>query len=365
MKFLKIDYIRTMIKKGFVLSLLVLMFSSLRAQDPQFSQYYASPLYLNPGFAGTSPKYRLTLQSRIQWPSLPQAYVTHAFGFDVNVDKFNSGFGFLITNDRAGSAALNTTNIGLIYAYKFYIGKQFILSPGLNFSYGARMIDKNKLLSTDQIQFSGGSSTPPTVDPDLLNLRNVNYFDFAFGSVLYNPKMWVGVTVNHLNKPNTSFIQSEYRLPMKITAHAGFKIPLNKGFFASDRPTFVSPSFIYRTQAEFDQFDIGVNYYYQPVNIGIWYRGIPIQRTAGGYMNNDALIFLIGFSAWNFDFNYSYDFTISKLGPATNGAHEFSMAYRFNVGKFRKLKERHKPIPCPAFYDDGLELNLPAWLKRR
>jgi len=81
-------------------------------------------------------------------------------------------------------------------------------------------------------------------------------------------------------------------------------------------------------------------------------------------MSNDALIFLIGFSMWNFDFNYSYDFTISQLGPSTNGAHEFAMGYLFNVGKFRKLKERHKKIPCPVFYNNGLDLNLPAWFKK-
>ncbi|MDZ7648921.1 MAG: type IX secretion system membrane protein PorP/SprF [Cytophagales bacterium] len=47
------------------------------AQDPQFSQYYASPLYLNPGFTGITPQQRLTSNYRIQWPNLPQAYVTY------------------------------------------------------------------------------------------------------------------------------------------------------------------------------------------------------------------------------------------------------------------------------------------------
>lgn len=351
-----------MVKKVLIAGMLIAVFLDASAQDPQFSQYYASPLFLNPGFAGTAPKYRVTLQSRIQWPSLPQAFVTHAFGFDDNVEKFNSGFGILMTNDRAGSAALQTTSLGLIYAYKFYIG-DFLLSPGINFSYSIRDVDRNKLISGDQLSF-GSTELPPTTDPDLLNLRNNSYFDFTFGTLLYNEKMWFGLTVNHLNKPNASFINGEYRLPRKVTAHAGFRIPLNKGMFASDRPTFLLPSFIYRMQSEFDQMDIGVNYYYQPVNIGVWYRGIPVQRAVGGYINNDALIFLIGFSMWNFDFNYSYDFTISQLGPATNGAHEFALAYLFNVGKFRKLKERHKKIPCPAFYNNGLDINLPSWLRK-
>lgn len=352
-----------MVKRLLLALILITVFLDVSAQDPQFSQYYASPLYLNPGFAGTAPKYRVTLQSRIQWPSLPQAFVTHAFGFDDNVEKFNSGFGVLLTNDRAGTAALQTTTVGLVYAYKFYLG-QFVLSPGINFSYAIRDVDRNKLVGGDQLNF-GSTELPPTSDPDLQNLRNTSYFDFAFGTLLYNQKMWFGFTVNHLNKPNASFIHGDYRLPIKMTAHAGFRIPLNHGQFASDRPTYVSPSIIYQSEEAFDQMDIGVNYYYQPVNIGVWYRGIPVKRTIGGYISNDALIFLIGFSMWNFDFNYSYDFTISQLGPTTNGAHEFAMGYLFSVGKFRKLKERHKKIPCPVFYNNGLDLNLPAWFKRR
>jgi hypothetical protein len=145
---------------------------------------------------------------------------------------------------------------------------------------------------------------------------------------------------------------------------------LNTGIFATDRPTHVASSFIYKIQDEFDQLDFGISYYYQPVNIGIWYRGIPLQRytnsTVGtSYASHDALIFLIGFAAWNFEFNYSYDFNISELSVDGGGAHEFSMSYKFTIGKFRKLKEKRKPIPCPAFYENGLYLNPPPWRKKR
>lgn len=352
-----------MLRKIFLIGGLLFAGWESKGQDPQFSQFYACPLYLNPGFAGTAPKYRVNLQSRIQWPSLPQAFVTHAFSMDDNVEKFNSGFGLLVTNDRAGTAALQTTSAGLIYAYKFYLG-QFLLCPGIDFAYTIRSIDRDKLISDDQLQF-GSTQIPPTIDPELQNLRNTSYFDFTFGTLLYNQKMWFGFTMNHLNRPNLSFVNADYRLPRKFTAHAGFRIPLNSGMFASDRPTFITPSIIYRVQGQFTQMDVGINYYYQPVNIGIWYRGIPVQRTVANYLNSDALIFLIGFSMWNLDINYSYDFTISQLGPNTNGAHEVSLSYLFDVGKFRKLKEKHKKIPCPAFYNNGLNLNLPAWFKRR
>ena len=49
--------------------------SAAQAQDPEFSQYYAAPLYLNPAFAGTSVDHRFIANYRNQWPN-----ISHAFG---------------------------------------------------------------------------------------------------------------------------------------------------------------------------------------------------------------------------------------------------------------------------------------------
>jgi type IX secretion system PorP/SprF family membrane protein len=337
------------------------------AQDPQFSQYYASPLYLNPGFAGTGFSHRLAVNSRIQWPSLPQAFITHLFSWDMNQPKFNSGFGVLAMNDKAGSVGLSNSSVGLVYAYKLHFGR-WVFSPGIRFAYHIQNVDRSRMLAGDQIEFGGGAGTP-SLDPAINNVRNVTYFDFDFGGLIYSDRFWFGAAVSHLNEPNASFIEDDYRLPMKITAHAGMKIPLNTGIFASERPTHIAPSFVYKVQDGYDQLDLGINYYYQPVNIGIWYRGVPIERFTGpqndSYISHDALIFLIGFAMWNFEFNYSYDFTISQLGIKTNGAHEFSLIYQFQTGRFKRMKEKHKPIPCPAFYNDNLNINTPVWMRKK
>lgn len=356
-------------KQGIILFFLMAWIVRSYAQDPQFSQYYASPLYLNPAFAGTGFKHRIALNSRIQWPTLPHAFITHALSWDVNVPEFNSGFGILATTDKAGTVNLNSTSIGLVYSYKLVMSNKWVLSPGIRFAYEIRDLDYSKLLFSDQIEFGGSNGTPPSLDPAAGSLRNTDFFDFDFGGLLYNDKIWIGASVSHLNEPNTSFIEDELRLPRKFTLHAGMQIPLNQGIFSSNRPTHLAPSFVYKKQGRFDQLDFGLNYYYEPVNIGIWYRGIPIERFTGpagdSYLSHDAVIFLIGFAAWNFELNYSYDFTVSELGINTNGAHEFSLIYQFKARKFKNLKKKHKTIPCPAFYNNNFNPNLPTWLRRR
>jgi len=332
-------------------------------QDPQFSQYYASPLYLNPAFAGTGFAHRLALNSRVQWPSLPKAFVSHSLSWDVNSEKFNSGFGLLAVTDKAGTVGLQSTSVGLVYAYKFYLGKKWILSTGLDFSYSVRDLDFSKLVFGDQLEFGG--SGVPTIDPAANSLKSTSFFDFDLGFLFYSDKIWLGMAADHVNEPNTSFIQDNNRLPMKVTVHGGMRIPLNTGLFASSRPTHIMPSFYYKRQAQYDQFDLGINYYYEPINIGIWYRGIPVQKFTGpqdeSYLSHDALVFLIGFAAWNFEFNYSYDFTVSELGVNTNGAHEFSMVYQFKTKRFKKMKRKRKSVPCPAFYNNNLNLDSAPW----
>ena len=55
------------------------------AQDPQFSQFYASPLYLNPALTGSVKCPRATLNYRNQWPALGSTYVTYIASFDQQV----------------------------------------------------------------------------------------------------------------------------------------------------------------------------------------------------------------------------------------------------------------------------------------
>ena len=43
---------------------------TLQAQDPQFSQYYAAPLYLNPAFTGSEMLPRIGANYRNQWPGI-------------------------------------------------------------------------------------------------------------------------------------------------------------------------------------------------------------------------------------------------------------------------------------------------------
>ena len=87
------------------------------AQDMTFSQFYANKLYLAPSFAGATEQYRVALNYRNQWPSVPGVFHTYSVSFDMALPNFNSGIGVLAMHDVAGSGNLSTTNVGLLYSY--------------------------------------------------------------------------------------------------------------------------------------------------------------------------------------------------------------------------------------------------------
>src|SRR6185369_11344180 len=75
---------------------------TVTAQDPQFSQFYAAPLYLNPAFAGATGQARVGANYRNQWPAIDANFTTiSAFGDFYNESK-NIGLGAIITKDREG-----------------------------------------------------------------------------------------------------------------------------------------------------------------------------------------------------------------------------------------------------------------------
>ena len=79
------------------------------AQDPEFTQFYSNPVYLNPAFAGAARCPRFVMNYRNQWPAMSGNYVTSAAAYDQHIPSISGGLGFIVMNDRAGRGTLSTT----------------------------------------------------------------------------------------------------------------------------------------------------------------------------------------------------------------------------------------------------------------
>ena len=324
------------------LLILCLLFSlGIKAQDPQFTQFYAAPMYLNPAFTGLTVEHRFVANYRNQWPGVSKAYQTYMASYDYNLSDINSGIGVLVMQDKAGTAGLTHTQIGVNYAYQFKISKFSEIRMGANLNYNMKRLDFSKLKFNDQIATGSGTSV------EAGRYEQLNFMDFAAGALLNSTQYWLGLSAKHLTQPNSSLTGDKVPLPLIISLHGGYRFIIEQKTKVLTR--YISPAFNFRHEQKYDQLDIGVYYYHLPLNVGIWYRGLPFKKYAATYASRESIALLIGFdlTEYNLRVGYSYDLTVSKLGVSnTMGAHEISVIY-----EVARKKKRNKRIivTCPKF----------------
>ena len=309
----------------FLVGLFGIVFSELRAQDPQFTQFYANPLYLNPAFAGTARCPRICMNYRNQWPNLSGKYVTYSFSADTHLDALAGGVGLLVNTDDQANGTLKTTNISLLYSYQAVINREFSLKFGLQGTYLQKSLDVNSLHFGDMIDARRGFVWNTKEAIPSPNKRNA---DFSVGMLGYSKRYFFGFAANHITQPDEGLLGLS-KLPAKFTAHGGVIIPLEKG-----NESYLSPNILFQQQQKFTQLNLGLYYVKGPFVAGLWVRA------------GDAVIALIGIQNDNFKCGYSYDVTVSKLAGNTAGAHEISVQLQFECKAKRK---KYRTISCPSF----------------
>ena len=307
------------------LILLAVFFSDLKAQDPQFTQFYANPLYLNPAFAGTARCPRFCMNYRNQWPNMSGKYVTYSGSWDMHLDAMAGGLGVLVTVDDQAISTLRTTNASLLYSYQAVINREFSLKFGLQATYLQKTLDPNQLHFGDMIDARRGFVFNTREAFPAARKTNV---DFSVGMLGFSKHYFFGGAAHHINQPNEGML-GEAKLPVKFTLHGGAIISLEKG-----NESYISPNILFQAQQTFQQLNLGLYYVKGPFVFGIWYR------------NADAVMALVGMQNNNFKFGYSYDITVSKLAGNTAGAHEVSLQMQLECKAKRK---KYRTISCPSF----------------
>lgn len=299
-----------------------------QAQDPVFSQFYNSPLHLNPAFTGNTFGPKVAINYRNQWPNLPWAYVTYATSYDQFFKKYNSGIGVSILADDAGNGIFKTNKIAFDYAYAIEVTKNHYVKIGIEPAISQSRLNWDKLIFLDQIDGRTGEVTPGGTNLPGTEMRpestNRIYFDVGVGGVYYNPVWYVGVSVKHLTAPDIQFIEtgkseSIQGVPLRFSLHSGAQFPVsslnirrNKAYFA--------PQVMYMHQGPFDQIIVGGNLDIGVISFGTWFRHT--------FVNSDALVFSLGYEQDFFRIEYSFDFTVSGLGNQ-GGAHEIGIVMTF------------------------------------
>ncbi|MDZ4666491.1 MAG: type IX secretion system membrane protein PorP/SprF [bacterium] len=324
---------------GFRVNIIVFMLLLIRAeawsQDPQFSQFYANPVYTNPAFAGSVNHGRVVMNVRNQWPSISGAFTTGSFTYDERYEKINGGFAIQASFDEQGVGTLRTSAVNLIYAYQIPVNRKFTIQAAVQAGFMQKTLDFSKLLWFDQIVITQGFINP-TSEPN----GNGTIFtpNFAAGIIGYSKSFYGGFAAHNLFEPSQSFfVGSASPIPRRYTGHMGLVIPIVRDRNEKNQVNLY-PNVIVKSQRQFNQINLGMYINKGPYIAGAYFR----QNT----VNADAFIFLVGLRTPKIKVGYSYDATVSEAKTGAVNSHEVSIGLEL---KKRVPKTKIRKVTCPDF----------------
>ncbi len=311
----------------------------LLAQDIHYTQFYDSPLNLNPALTGhIEGKYRVNAINRTQW----NIYNTLSASFDINFGKptqSNSwGLGAVIANDRT-SGGLSTLEVLLGAAYHFNVDGREInyISGGVQVGLMQKRIDRGGLSFENQFDPTSGEFSSGTNVETGLTFTDLISPDLRVGitwsTYIDNFNFKLGAAYLHLLGGNEGFI-TESDLPARLVAHAEAKAMLGESIF-------LRPHVLYMTQAQASQLNFGTHLGYSFVENMAVYIG-------GGMRSDDAIIAILGIEFVGVRASISRDFTntlVSDVGVGF-GSTEIALSYTGAAAN------RTKPLlPAIRFFD--------------
>ena len=355
--------------RGYIIYLLFLVVTvclpaGLRAQDPTFSQLFASPTNLNPALTGLfAGRYRAVISHRSQWAEvMPSPFSTTAFAADFhyrfdpkrrNSDAFGGGVLFMNNRVATVSTSSNTIQVGGAY-HKNLDGRGVEqLSAGLQVGIVQRSLGYGDLTFEDE--FDGTSTYLAGAGGEVLPESSVSFGDYHLGlNYSRNPQRGMGLTaglaLHHLTRPEQSFyaeetagedVQVTNTLYSRFSGYVSLRMPLSTG-------TQLLPRAYYLVQGPHAMVLAGSHIRFAAsggertaFQLGALVRGAKEQN---GY----ALSSLIGFAGMevgDFLFGFSYDAGLSGTRPTggrTRGTFELSASY---IG----LADDDAAVPCPKF----------------
>jgi type IX secretion system PorP/SprF family membrane protein len=319
---------------------LMIVGSKLQAQDIHFSQYYASPLTLNPALTGKfNGLYRVTAIYRDQWRTGvsqdPTAYMTPSGSVDFSLlkNKLKTdalGVGAVVFYDQIGG--LRTMKAGLSVAYHKGLDKnnKYHLALGMQGVYGNRQIKADYKFEEEIIWGTNYDDQYITTINKPVNSIDMNaglLFDGKFTKFM---TFYGGYSFFNVLRHKDDFLadnggQQVYQTPFRHVGHAGFEFEIKK--------FLIIPGMLYQATAKTSEINFGSTFGYKLLSskqktttlfLGAWYRW------------DVAVIAKAGIDFENFRVTGAYDIGTGQLGKdlRNDGGAKMPNAFEIAVSYF-------------------------------
>ena len=238
--------------------LLVFCFSA-EAQDIHFSQFYNSPLTLNPANTGQfNGDYRFAGNYRNQWSAVTIPYATFSMSGDARnaFGQKNIGLGAIFNHDNTGDSRFTTTvfNVAGSYLYPIKEDASQIISVGLQTGV------TNKTLSYDELrfdaQYNGISFQNGLPNRENFNTNSQTFMNLHAGLGYVNQisereKFDIGISLFNITKPKESYFNNQaIELDRRFSAHTSYQFQVSS---AID----LIPAMFFMRQGKYFEYIVG------------------------------------------------------------------------------------------------------------
>ncbi|MFY8033463.1 MAG: PorP/SprF family type IX secretion system membrane protein [Flexibacteraceae bacterium] len=318
------------------------------AQEVQFSQFYASSLYLNPALAGVENDFTVNSNFRSQWISSSSSQITTQLSAIMPLYASSGRKGLmggvglgLFTDGSGAGGAMRQTGFRASYAYSFGLDNDLHrFSFGAQAGFTQRNIDANAQWGS---QYDNGNYNPNLV-PDNVGVNNrVSHGVFNLGAFWsFNPARnyyragtsgYSGIAIGNLNRPNVSLTDNGTdQLPVVIKYHGGLEL------HGTRKLNFGPQVLVAATQGHGNQINAGISANYKLIDNPFGLFGNTDLLFSGWYRVGNGVIAAVGISNATYTLGFSYDLTTSSLSNYNNGngAYEISFSIRNAKDKRRR-----------------------------
>jgi type IX secretion system PorP/SprF family membrane protein len=336
----------------YILALNLIAWNPSFAQDPVFSQFYSSSLYLNPALAGLEKDVVLGMNYRTQWTGVNLPFRSFQFSAIHPIvqqgvkSKHLGGFGATLFSDEAGpNREVVSQGFSVASSYNFHLDRSgnHLISTALQFGVLQRQIN------LDALQWSSQYSSAMGYDPSLPGENLIS--ERVTSPVIHAGAMWrkvidnrfkpvrmfyQGVAISNINKPRGFFLNEKDAPSALYKLHGGYLHHFTNGLE-------ISPNYLIQYQNT-AQINIGAYGAYSlpavtsksitelKVSLGMWYR------------IDDSIIVTTGLSTSSWTAGFSYDANSSSLERNFQGANAFEVSFAYRISIMKSVKKFSTPL---------------------
>ncbi|MFN5622201.1 MAG: PorP/SprF family type IX secretion system membrane protein [Flavobacteriales bacterium] len=343
-----------------ILIVLLVLANPLRmlSQDIHFSQFFQSPVLLNPALCGQfDGSYRFGLNQRTQWRSVTTPYSTFALSADANNITLPDGIlnsedgnfkelpyhgGVSFYSDKAGDSQLKTTgfNVAGAKTFKVPFDNKATIAAGAMIGVTSMRIDYSNL--TYDSQWNGVNYDPNLPPGEVFPRAGRGYLNLNLGGLYMRPidekrSFTAGLSLFNLSRPKQSFFDEGYvKLDARVNVHGSYRQII-------DDQITIEPMALIMRQGKYTEFNIGGLAHYtlsqKPWTRNGLYAGLFVRAKDSGF-------FIAGmqYDVWNV--GISYDVNTSRLRPASNGRGGLEFSVLYTMSKFPK---KNNAKTCPNY----------------